>query len=333
MSGARAVIPEELLDFEGRLFTKVKRPGWRRPDRVELVGDSELHIWFSGYPGLDDLGFIVEANENTPVVRPPADLLERFLELSTASAPQIRKFAQRYGQLGIFQQAGRPNVSALSDEEEPPDCWCEIELCEVWRSFATAMAALLRIAKSVYSNSPGDQKDWDCLRPDFPQDMRERYFDSTMKRIRGEDQFSAEESLSPEESWLLITGLCTKVLGERHRTARYARLRLTMQMDKLMAMAKIRPYFAWTSRSDRPQVLYAGSSLLSYLVLQLSNRMAKIDGHAFCDHCGKHYEPDRAPRSDRRNFCRDCHDAGIPVQLAVRKYRQKQRGRKRRAAH
>jgi hypothetical protein len=312
MSGARAVI-SEFRDSEGWLFTKVKRPEWRRPDRVELVGESELHIWSSG--SLLELDFL-EEHENAPVVRPPADLLERFLELNTASGPQIRKFAGKYGPLGIFQKIERPKPSL----GQHLDHWCEVESCSVWRYFASVFGALLRITWSVYSGRPSDPKDRDCMCPDFfSQEIRERYYDSISKRFRGGGSFS------DEENWFLMAGLYATLFGDSVGTARYG---LTSLMDILLEMAKIRPYFAWSSRNARPQVLYAGSSLLSYLVLQLSNRMAKIDGHAFCDHCGKHYEPDRAPRSDRRNFCPDCHDAGIPVQLAVRKYREKQRSRK-----
>jgi hypothetical protein len=43
--------------------------------------------------------------------------------------------------------------------------------------------------------------------------------------------------------------------------------------------------------------------------------------------------PQRLPRSDRRNFCRTCHDDGIPAKLADRKRREKERGRQRHAVH
>jgi hypothetical protein len=181
------------------------------------------------------------------------------------------------------------------------------------------MGAILRIARAVYSNSPGDPGDWSLIEK-HPRSIRDRYTEDRLReRIDG-----------AEEGWVL------SIIMSEHfqpRTAREARWKLTLHMNALLALRKIRPYFAWASRGDQPQVLYAGTSLLSYLVLQLALRMSKVDGYAFCDHCGKSYEPERAPRSDRRNFCPTCPDNGISAQLADRKWREKQRIRQRHVAH
>jgi hypothetical protein len=318
------LIPGELLDQQGRLFTKTKRPSWRSPYRVQLDGESKLYIWRSVSTAeapeflldpvsiLEASGFLPdpEPNENERIVHPPSDLLERFLDLSTACGPQICKFVQKYGPLGIFQHFGSPLNRVCS----------EIEWCEVWRYFAAVMGALLRIAEGVYSNSPGDPKDWSLIAnwPRFPLGKDDYAAASKERRLYGR--------LLAEQMWIIST--------ERNRpmTARQARSQLTFQMNLLLALGKIRPYFAWTSRSVQPQVLYAGSSLLSYLVLQLCFRMSKVDGYAFCDHCGKSYEPDRAPRADRRNFCQACQESRISAQLADRKWRQKERTRHRRSA-
>ena len=324
------VIPG-FLDPDGRLFTKVKRPEWRRPDRVELAtGDSELHIWRS----LSTL-----ANENAPVVHPPSDLLERFLALQEASGPQLCKFVRKYGSLEIFRQR-RGGPGDLTELAESLDPWCRIELCEVWRYFAAVMGALLRIAKSVYSNLPGDSKDWSLI-ANCPWSIGKARYAHTPRE--------AGTLPSAEEMWLMLATSERSQLASadetpgtynpfltpkgqaRPMTALEARSRLTLLMNILVALGEVRHYFAWTSRSDQPQILYAGDSLLSYLVLQLCLKMAKIDGYAFCDHCGKLYEPQRLPRSDRRNFCPTCQDNGISARLADRKRREKERIRQRHA--
>jgi hypothetical protein len=304
---SETVIPG-FLDADGRLFTKVKRPEWRRPDRVELVS-GELHIWRSYSTSDATTGYLLASETNENAVRPPSDLLERFLALSTASGPQLHKFVQKYGPLEIFRQAGPPpNL----------DCWCEIELCEVWRYFAAVMGALLRIAEGVYSNSSGDPKDWGLI-ANYPGLIgRDRY------------AFFSSGAITPsaEEAWSAFASM------SRPMTTRQARSQLNFYMNMLLALGRIRPYFTWASRSDQPQVLYAGSSLLSHLILQLCFRMATVDHHAFCDYCGKLYEPERAPRPDRRNFCPTCQENGIALRLADRKRREKERTRHRRhAAH
>jgi hypothetical protein len=304
-----AAIPE-FLDPEGRLFTKVKQPEWTRPDSVELVGESELH-----FPRV----FVRKSRDDfetdrSAQVHPPSDLLERFLDLRTASGSKLHRFARRYGPLGIFQWFGGPvspnPETALANLIKQRN----IELCEMWRYFATVMGALLRIAKSLYSNSPGDPKDWNLI-ADHPS------------LLEGHEHI-AGTAFSAEEWWIMGTLFWKDCLPT---TTREARLGLTAYMDHLLGLGKIGPVFDWASRSDRPQVLYAGNSLLSYLVLQLCLRMAKIDGYAFCDHCGKLYEPQRLPRSDRRNFCPTCQDNGISARLADRKRREKERIQQRHA--
>jgi hypothetical protein len=226
---------------------------------------------------------------------------------------------QKYGPLEIFQQTG-----PLNPFNPRLNLWCRVELCEVRRYFAAALEALLRIARSVYSNSPGDPEDWGLI-ANCPSSMGPFPYDPS----REPGLSAGWAGLSAEELWAQFA---TPEMSHPPMTTREARLKLTLQMNMLLALGKIRPYFAWASRNDQPQVLYAGGSLLSYLVLQLCLKMAKIDGHTFCDHCGKLYEPQRLPRADRRNFCRTCQDNGISAQLADRKWREKER-RQRHAVH
>jgi hypothetical protein len=309
------LIPDELRKSEGRLVNKFKRPEWARPDRVELVSDGELHIWR-----------LRESNERLRFVSPPSDLLERFLDLSTASGPQLCRFAQKYGHLGIFQREHPSNQNF-------DDPWCEVELGEVWRYFARVMNAMLRVTSSVYSNSSGAPKDWGLIMGNCPQSI-ELHVD---RRHRSEYARLSGITLSrqtPEEWWPWYVNKSTDPIDEHElppATPGAARTQLALRMNLLLGLGEIHPYFIWPSLNQQPQVIHAGYSLLSYLVLELSNKMAKIDGHAFCDHCGKVYEPERAPRTDRRNFCPNCHDEGIPQRLADRKRREKERSRNRRS--
>jgi len=108
---------EGLRDDEGRLFTPTATPEWERPNRVELrkavfrFADAEselkgnalkmvtlgpeLHIETSRREAFEDV-------EESRIVRPKPDLLERFIRLAKASDGQIRNFAMRYGGLEIF---------------------------------------------------------------------------------------------------------------------------------------------------------------------------------------------------------------------------------------
>ena len=313
---------EGLRDDEGRLFTPTATPEWERPNRVELrkavfrFADAEselkgnalkmvtlgpeLHIETSRREAFEDV-------EESRIVRPKPDLLERFIRLAKASDGQIRNFAMRYGGLEIFFGDRRPSRSV------------HIEYCEVWRYFARVMEAVLKIGARLYARQHVPAAQWKIIgrRPRALKEMAEEPI--LHERLRS--------SLAETEIWCSIAGY----LGSRGRPfAHETRSLFIRLLNTLMGMAMVRPWIVWPdiSKPSRPQVIYSGRSLLSTLALQLCLRVAKIPSSVLCFHCQKSYRTrKRAPKIGQRNFCPACRRKRMPQKYALADFRQHKRGR------
>lgn len=130
-------LPSE--DRFARLFAPPLLP---RPD-VATLDDQGILRW-KWFRHLRKFGKIVEeagARQRPPELQsPPPDLCFRFARLASGSDERIRRFAQRWGPLGIADIA----------EEHIND----------WRHYATLAGALLRFAGEQASGGGGRDEDW-----------------------------------------------------------------------------------------------------------------------------------------------------------------------------
>jgi hypothetical protein len=255
-----------------------------------------------------ELKFVLEplwsgfSSQATPVRASP-DLLERFLRLATAPAPQIHKFASSFGPLLIFCRA--------KERKSLPEKLIIVESCEVWRYFAASMLALLRIASCFHADRKPDPADWDrigaCPAPLVPT------------RLRHLDPLSFT-SMGGEQSWVAMAHFVGKG-ADRDRKM------WALFLNVLLELGRVRPWLVWEGTGGsarRPKLVFSGSHLLSYLALQLCLMASKHDAFAVCSFCSCQYVPlGRAPKTGQRNFCPDCRESGVPGMLAQRARRER----------
>ena len=65
------------------------------------------------------------------------------------------------------------------------------------------------------------------------------------------------------------------------------------------------------------------SWLFGALGVQLLIAVTSTDGVTFCNGCNKLYLPERRPNPQRRRYCANCREKGVPVRDAARAYRQR----------
>src|SRR6204780_4347104 len=100
-----AILRDEAKNMMGRTPAQ----GWLKPERVSLsIRRITMRDLLDPYRvDQGKLVFVLDSprtgfNPQALPVRPTPELLERFLELAAAPAPQIHEFASRFGALLIF---------------------------------------------------------------------------------------------------------------------------------------------------------------------------------------------------------------------------------------
>jgi hypothetical protein len=304
---------DDLLHDEAKaMLGRTPAQSWLRPERVEL--SARKHTTAGDFPNpysveFTDLEFVLDPpwtafSPQAKRVKPNPDLLERFLRLAAAPAPQIHRFASRFGALLVFCRT--------ENRKAPPGKLVVVENCEVWRYFAASMRSLLRIASTYQADRRPDPADWDRIGSCPPSLV------PTKERPR--DPLSSSR-FGPEETWIAMAHF-VRTGSDRDRTM-WARL-----LNVLLELGRVRPWLVWerTESAARPKLMFSGRNLLSYLALQLCLRASKHDSFAVCSYCEREYTPTRrAPKAGQRNFCPDCRDSGVPVRLAQRSRRDRLR--------
>lgn len=242
-------------------------------------------------------------------VKPSPDLLEQFLCLTEGSDDEIYRFASRFGALLVF---------CVRQKSESVDQIVIAEYCNVWRYLAGSMRSLLRIGARFYARESTDSQDWDVI-GDYP---------AAVARVENEEEPEIDPLrpmlLSGEFGWQAAAYFSR---GKRNRN-RKQWLRL---LNSILDLGRVRPWVEWNEgpTPTRPQLIYSGPNLLSYLALQLCLRASRLDSFVLCSFCNGEYSPPvRAPKIGQRNFCPTCRAQGIPSRIAQRDRRTRQRGGK-----
>lgn len=331
----RSLLDDVLRDQAKEMLGRTPVQGWRKPDRVELnVGrvtlrnvrkplsktaadylkiantrDVGTHESAYALTHRAEMEFVLEqprseVSTHANRVRPNPEILERFLLLATASDDQIQKFASSFGALLIFGEIEKRKIL--------PGKLIIVESCEMWKYFALSMRSLLRIASCFHANLKSDPADWDqigaCPASLIPQTESPR-------------DLLSPAPLSGEEAWFAMVHFVRK--GADRDRKMWARL-----LNALLQLGSVRPWLVWegVGSSARPNLVFSGANLLSYLALQLCLRASKHDAFAVCYFCNQPYPPlGRAPKTGQRNFCPDCRERGVPVRLAQRSRRERLR--------
>jgi hypothetical protein len=305
----------EFSNEKGEPFGRTLSSEWVAPRSVQLLNGalticSTREYWRHSHanrvirplPLLDPFLALADASEGRNTLTSALKGISKF----SASDKKICTFATRFGGLQIFcRPAG--NVEWPDTEH--------VEYCEVWRYFASAMGAMLRVASSLYRDEPEPEEAWQKISA-IPAVMRR-----TAHKLEPDSLQTFAEG--PEEVWLSLAHFAGKPIEAKKRLF----VHLT---NALVGLAQIRPWFSWasTSRREPPKMAYSARSLLSNLVLQFCLRVSKVDAFLVCDHCLRQYTPVvRAPRIGYRKFCPECRQEGVPKQYASRDFKERQRSR------
>ena len=286
--GAARTVPDSVLLTKGKLTIRSVRPYWSRK-RVSIEPSPRLLN-----------SFISLADTSGQEIRTPV-----WTNTCKRSDERILRLAKRYGGLQVFcQLSGRPKWPHTE----------HVEYCEVWRYFAHAMGALLRIGAEIYRGRAGSKEDWHIVSA-VPPVMRETFHSSEPGLLH---PFPAGD----EENWLILAHYVDK-------RSQQSRPMFGHLVNTLLGLSGVRPWMTWTDTSRgvaRPTMAYWNRSLLAELALQLCLRLVKVDTLLMCIHCQKLYSPVvRAPKTGQRSFCPQCRKDGVPKKYALKDFRQRQK--------
>lgn len=228
-------------------------------------------------------------------------LLESFLRLEEGESERFLAFARRYGFLNLCEHDlpashyPLPCPSLAEARRYSFPCFPVVlepggvERIDSWRHFARAARSLLSIAAKLNAEQPGDREDWRAV------------FGRSRAEEHGYPVPSYDSNL--EREWVLLAS----------------------ELERWFRLGNVRPVLHASDEGLEIELLSVG--LFPAIAKRLVFTIAKHDGVSLCDGCGRPSVPRRNPRSDRRNFCVRCDDAGVPDKLPVRDYRERTRKR------
>lgn len=312
---------DELRDDEGSLARRVLTNKWPKPESVRL-----FQKMVAPKPEQHTLADLIKPQAPVPhmalefswltkeglsiypsrLVKPPATLLEQFMDLYEADDVKIQSFARKYG--GLF-------VYCSSDRSEDGDRLTVTEFCEVWRYFAGSIRALLNIAATISKRKVGTAEDWERI-GQYPPVMKEFQDESRF------DIVSAE--LVGEEAWTVMARCVAR--GTDGDLDMWTSL-----LNALLDLGRVRAFvFLEGPLNNRtPSITFGTPSLLSHLAFHTCLLAVRRNGFAVCSYCRSLYLPrQRAPKTGQRNFCDQCKNKKVPARLSQRDRRARERGEK-----
>jgi hypothetical protein len=226
-------------------------------------------------------------------VRPPSDLLERFLDAKTDGA--LVKLAREYGPLGLIKSSshGFPFAQPAILRGRMNEGFKHRERIEWWHFYRTQFQSLIEFAAAFRSeNAPTSTE---------------------LATVAQPDVLNFELGPNPSAISRRNAGLTAIDVWTSSYT-RWCGLRPALMIDP-SSKSPIEVVFL-----DDTSIFSSGLSLFGALTLQL---IAAIAGSAFstCSHCGSPFVPSRRPARGRRRYCAGCRKAGVPQKDAKADYR------------
>ncbi len=233
-----------------------------------------------------------------------AKMLEEFVKLADAPTKDFVYFANRYGLLGLCDNHGIPFSHPKNEECFP----AFIEPVRFWRKHAVRVRAILQVAANLHwsdqnSDKPsrlGGEEDWKLIEWWNPKDGV--LPPSTFASIQDSDDFRVmPKDLQEAKEWLAI------------------------YVNETMEWVSLHPFLWWSESS--PRIELRGWTPWRYIAAQLLFRVAGGKEGAMCVNCKQLYSVERKPNQNRRNYCPECRDAGVPYRDSKRDQRAKARNR------
>lgn len=291
--------PWNLVDEEGRLGRTVRSDQWWAP------GDGGVTIRGRG------LRLTAQTFDEGGMTSGDRLMLERFALLHRAGDEEARKTAGRYGMLGICTHGivqAHPVVEAPIALAVPAtielDDGCRAQWTEpltVWRYWSTQAWGILSAATRLRLGERPGREAWDAILAPGPW--------AEAATLTGPPaEFVA--------SWA-STARAGRLSGELERQA------VARAASAWIDIAGVRIVVRW--HRGRSEVAMRVEGLLGAIGVQLALALGDVDGWAICSGCGTFHVPRRPGDGTRRSFCPACRAAKIPVRLAGRAYRAREK--------
>lgn len=273
------------------LTRPVRTSDWKAPARVDLDGYRLRWQYDDG-------------SRIRKTIRAGHGLVDAFVKLADANPEDIRDFARRWGVLLICEHdkpAGHsfPRellIDALNAPEKsgwcaplgsPDECW---EPLGSWYTLAREARAMLNVAAALHNQKLAKRGDWHML---------------VYRVWPGPDR--GDPALD---------------IFNQPRYAAGARACLADSVNRWLAWGAVQPRLTWSGRGS-PTIDFEGSGLFGALAVQI---LAAVNrrGWAFCSECSNSYNPGRRPNPNRKNYCPDCREKGVPSRNSSSASRRRQ---------
>lgn len=262
---------------------------------------AQLHRWRAPIGVRQDGEFLRYDKKKTYAkggeLRPVPDLLDSFRRLAAAPDDEIVAFAAEHGVLGLCEHDA-PYTACQTDPATGElvagyiDNPADRERLSTWRYYAGLAERIVSVATTLHGR--GHRVDAADLEP--------------LVHFGGYGMFPTMQ----------IAG---SVTGARSAVA----AALTRWLHDGDAALRVE----WRRGSPQPELVIGGegpdAGLFTALGLQLALACTRAEGLWRCTACGRLHERSRPPRPGQRAFCDECRVAGVPLKLANRDRRARQR--------
>lgn len=245
-----------------------------------------------------------ESQRRRGVIQTSPGLLENFLALpDEPTAAQVADFAAEHGMLGVDEDGRavlhlrwrRPRQYA----REPVSAWAE--------NIRQARSLMRAAQRLLEHRALTDAERLPVLRLAWPDVVADVYV----------GQLSDDE-----ESALRLA-----LLDHAGRTLSDDRRQLAWAVTGWLDSLGVRLTFMWPEGVSAPTLGLGGQTAgcLSAIAVQVALACCRAETTRACDGCGLLHAPTRQPAPGRRSFCEACRQAGVPVKIANRDRRARER--------
>lgn len=236
------------------------------------------------------------AGEEDRDVRAKRPMLEDFVRLHRKTNEEILKYARRWGVLGIcahgLPSSHDPGCSAQPVSDNSP---YRRERLALWRHLSKRAASLSFIVEALHESTHTGERLAKRL---------ENHWKAVWPKWLGDDPKRMRWRRTVEGNWSHVASI----------------------VNTCLEMGNVRPIMHRSGPSKAGFTL-RGNGLFGALAVQMFFTINRT-GLALCTGCGSPFIPEKNPTEGRGRFCQRCRADKVPVKLAMRAYRQRQKASK-----
>ena len=251
-----------------------------------------------------------ESHARGGVIVPSPGLLDDFVTLTNATTAAVLDFARTHGVLGLGTDWTRPREFA----REPLQTWLEAA-----RQARDLLVAAQRLRQGQLLT---DDERVPVLRAAWP-DAQPLQFTERALFLDGEPVY--EPYTNPDDA------IRDALLLHANGTLDDDRVQLTWAVTTWMMDAGAQLVLTWPPGASEPALTIGGErprGCLPAITVQVALACSRAESTRSCDGCGALHTPRRQPKPGNRSFCEECRRRGVPVKLANRDGRARERAQR-----